>query len=259
MADDAQEPEGIQLTDEQMRDLVQIAHPQTAAEAAFLVSILEENDIPAVTHGQNSAMTGLFGCSPVCVPRILAAQADKVLEEAKRQANGIGVSDAFEEDAIEESVAETPNDPILAEMFQISDNTLEDRRELVVPHLINWATIQVSEVQVARYLAAAGIPREEAADFVRKTLSTHHELLEKSKEDRRMAGYLMLGATPLALIAGIFFLPQILGLFIWAAIALLTVGSAFVYSASKSTAVLSLTLPPDSSSQPATVIHSPRN
>jgi hypothetical protein len=231
---DTGEPDGTEpLTDEQMRDLVPVAHPQTAAEAAFIVSILEENEIPAVSHGQDTPMLGIIGSAQVCVPRALALDAKSVLDTARANANSNRLIEAFDVENIEASIAETDNDPILAEMFQLLDSSLEERKSLLAPHLIRWASEGVTELQTAKYLAAAGIPREEAADLVCKILEQHFEELENSRANRRTAGYLFLSGAGLLMLATVIFFPRFLTINAWVAIGMMTAGLLFISNANR--------------------------
>jgi hypothetical protein len=191
---DAGESDGVEpLTDEQMRDLVPVAHPQTAAEAAFIVSVLEDNEIPCVSNMQSFSMSIGGGGGEIHVPRVLLGAARSVLENVRRETDDMRIDDAFKIENIEETVKDTEKDPILTEMFELLDAEDDERDEALVPYILNWTAAGISDVQIARYLAAAGLSRDEAATLLDKTLASKQSELASTRFHYQVIGYSCIG------------------------------------------------------------------
>ena len=58
-----------------------------------------------------------------------------------------------------------PSDPLFTEMVRLAGRPASEREETLEPYLAEWLERGVERLQVARYLAAAGLSFEEAAAF----------------------------------------------------------------------------------------------
>jgi hypothetical protein len=170
--DTADEPDSeptlaADLTPEQLQDLVVAASPANDAEAMFLSNLLEDAGIPAATEGDRlGALTGGFGGQHLYVPRVLSDKAKALIVEARTGVKKGRVEDAFEPESVVESLEDKKADPILLEMARLRDEPEIQRNEILAKHIIQWQSENRQSVERARFLAAAGLSREQADELL---------------------------------------------------------------------------------------------
>ena len=182
--------EPLELSREDMQDLVMVERFKTVPEAGFLVALLEDEGIPAVIHGASlSGMTlNEFFAPEVRVPRALLEQAREVIAKDREQARERGVEDAFTEEKIEEELLDPRPDPDMDEMSRLSTEAADPRREKLQVFIAKWLVEGVSSVRMSQYLAVAGLSREEADALIQTVKEKRQDLLEDAFNNRIMLG-----------------------------------------------------------------------
>lgn len=196
-------------------------HVHTArspSEAAFLAAALNEAGIPAQAQGEAlSALAGAGFPGPIFsvrVPKSYLERAEALLRDRQAlalaaQDDSIAPADASEQEAALREVfardtalaipdPRRPSDPLLADMVQLRDQPKGQRREALEPYLRDWIARGEDPLAAAKYLAAAGLSLEEAAElerYVRARLEPEMRALGRA----RMAAGLALGGVAVLL------------------------------------------------------------
>jgi len=180
---------GSEIEARDLQDLAVIATPTTVPEAMYLADALQEAGVPAVSEPQH--LDGLIPSNRVLVPRKFLEQAQAICEKARVQAEARGVDQAFDIENIAETTDEK-QDPVMMRMFKLRAETPESRNEALVDFITKWLTQDSSVVQLAKYLAAAGLGRDEAQTLVDYTIQLQHETVEKSRTGKLRLGAVLL-------------------------------------------------------------------
>ncbi len=181
-----------QLSAHDLQDLVTAAMAASDIESSYLLDTLEDAGIP-VSNIRQSAFR--FGESfvdrgqVILVPRKLLERAQAVVEKARAAARNRGLDAAFEEQFVEESTED--NDPRMQHMVALRAEEPVARRRLLAEEIVSWSAEGVTDLQAARYLAAAGLDQEEANFLVKAALMHGREALEQRVEASRDKGWLL--------------------------------------------------------------------
>lgn len=178
-----------ELSDAQLHDLRRVAMPTTQAEAAYLVDLLEEAGIPAVIQGER--LTGLVGGFPttdIRVPNALREKALAVIEQARNAMHDRGVDAAFVRENIQDAEEDERADPMIFEMQNLSVLEPGERESRLEKFILDWSVDGTSSVQMAQYLAVAGLDRERAETLVNKVQAENNEKLSENKDGQKTMG-----------------------------------------------------------------------
>ncbi|MCZ7645575.1 MAG: DUF2007 domain-containing protein [Planctomycetota bacterium] len=200
------------------RELVGVFKARSPSEAAFYATALSEAGIPAVAQGEALAslaggyLPGVF--FRVCVPRGREAEAralladraalaravqDESIEPADASGREAALREAFaRNEALSVPDPRAPSDPLLTEMARLSALPKGERREALEPYLRAWIEEGAGPLTAAKYLAAAGLSLEEAADLEHGVRARLHTLT-RAQGRARVAGGLALWAAAGAL------------------------------------------------------------
>ncbi|MCY3023926.1 MAG: DUF2007 domain-containing protein [Planctomycetota bacterium] len=160
----------------ELRDLVTVARPPTMAEAIYLADRLEEAGIPAMAEPQH--LDGLLPGNRVLVPRARLEQAQAVIEKARAEAQDRGVQQAFNVENVADTTRER-QDTALMEMFSLREEDPAERDERLVERVGEWLLDGMPAMQVAKYLAAAGLTQDEAEALVAAVAARQREVFER--------------------------------------------------------------------------------
>ncbi|MCY3023925.1 MAG: hypothetical protein NTW87_33520 [Planctomycetota bacterium] len=161
-----------QLSPEDLRDTVPAFSATTQPEAIYLTESLHEAGIPAYALPQR--LEGIAMGLLIHVPRARLDEAQKVIAQARAEAEARGVEAAFDL----QSVADTTDDrhdELLMAMFRLRAETPEERDEKLREHAAKWVLDSMAPVQMAKCLAAAGLSRAEAEALVNEMADTQRE------------------------------------------------------------------------------------
>jgi len=182
---DAQE-----ITPAELQDLVLLERTGSVPEAGFLVSLLEDEGIPAVVHG--ASLSGLAASEwirpEVKVPRVFLDEAKAIIAKGRDTARARGIEDAFSEEKIDEEMSDERVDPEMTEMQQLKDEPKNVRDEKLAAKVAKWTVEGINPVRVAQYLAVAGLSLDEAADLVKTVRTDRKDLMDDALNGRVMLG-----------------------------------------------------------------------
>jgi hypothetical protein len=184
-------PDGEQdISPAELQDLVLLERTGSVPEAGFLVSLLEDEGIPAVIHGESlSGLTaGEWSRPEVRVPRVLLDEAKAIILKGRDAARTRGIEDAFTEEKIEEEVADHRPDPEMVEMQLINHDPPAVRDEKLAAKVAKWTVEGINPVRVAQYLAVAGLSLDEAAILVKTVRTERKDLMEEALNGRVLLG-----------------------------------------------------------------------
>jgi hypothetical protein len=204
MSEPSDQPEDLQdLTPAELQDLVLLERTGSVPEAGFLVSLLEDEGIPAVIHGESlSGLTaGEWSLPEVRVPRVLLDEAKAIIVKGRDAARTRGIEDAFSEEKIEEEVTDHRTDPEMVEMQLLSQDTPAVRDELLAAKIAKWTVEGINPVRVAQYLAVAGLSLDEAAVLVKTVRTERKDLMDEALNGRVLLG---LGLAAIGVCVGVF-------------------------------------------------------
>jgi hypothetical protein len=222
---DADEPE---YTSEELHDLVVATVAANEPEAMYLADQLDEAGIP-VASMSSKVSHSLVSDTTLRVPRKALAQAKAVIAKARAGANQRGVEQAFDPENVAETIDDHSTDPLLRSMFELRAREMPQRLEQLRPVVSAWLLDSTDPVLMAKYLAAAGLSQDEAADFVDSTAELVQEEWADSRHQRAVqAVFILIGSIVLIVLLAIVrvgtllvvlpfeFLPLVIGLSMWA-------------------------------------------
>ncbi|HEY3320174.1 MAG TPA: hypothetical protein VGP72_06900 [Planctomycetota bacterium] len=183
------EPCRPELTREQLQDLVVVAHAPNDAEAIYLIDTLDEAGIPVGGETERIGH-GLSSGQRICVPRVLAEKARELIEKARAEAHDRGIEVAFDPESVADATYDE-KDPVMMRMFELrcepEDVVAEELRSFVM----QWTIDGIGEVQIAKYLAAAGLNREQSAALVAMVTQDNMPAIEEGQHAYSALGILL--------------------------------------------------------------------
>ncbi len=177
------------LSEDEMQDLVVVAIARTTPEAVFISETLEDAEIPAAMRNDN--LGGLINSAyetRICVPRALQERAKDVIAKARNKSEDESVAQAFETENVEESLVRAPVDGVLDAMLSLRDLELESRKARLEEYLAGWLRDDVAPVDIARYLAAAGLDLPQSDALLQKVRAERSDTIENSQSGINMTG-----------------------------------------------------------------------
>lgn len=192
------EPES-ELSAEQLQDLVVAIIPSSEAEAMFLGNLLEDSGIPNSTEadrtGYGALTSGGYSGTRIYVPRVLQEKARELIAEALAKVKKGRIEDAFEPESVVESLEDKKADPLMLQMAQLRDQTPEKRNEILARHIVEWQSENMSAVDMARFLAAAGLNKEDADALLAAVVRQRGEEIQSAANGKIWSGIaaIMLG------------------------------------------------------------------
>ena len=161
----------LELTRDELHDLVPIRRLDTAVDANFLVTVLQEGGFPAIVHSDNTMFAGLrLDKQRLLVPRKLAGKAKAYLRDKEREGQKSGLEYAFSDQMLEEYFQTENPDPMFDRMFQMREREPGDRDEELAKLVAEWLMSQWPPVRVAEHLALAGLTRGQVESLVKWVL-----------------------------------------------------------------------------------------
>ena len=176
------------LTPMELRDLA-LAAEASPAEGLYLSEELEEAGIPVVEQEQPPMPMG-FAPVRLCVPRKLLAEAQRVIAAAREKARAEGITQAFEPDSICEATYD--KDPVMLEMFSLREAEPDKRESILKQKIADWVVEGTSEIQIAQYLAAAGLTETEAREFAAAATKEKENEIQSRRSECWVWGWGML-------------------------------------------------------------------
>ncbi|MBI3828938.1 MAG: ferric reductase-like transmembrane domain-containing protein [Planctomycetes bacterium] len=190
-------------------DLVPVASAANEFEAAMLVAVLEDHEIPAAVQGGAFGVLGGAGAQSffVCVQAGKSEEAKAALAQARADAEERGVEQAFTEAGREDLAENIERNSVLREMDAMAFLDVEIRCERLRPYIVDWLTDGTPKVKIAEYLSGAGLSREQADQLIGQVVREDERLLEERRADKSLLGYgiAILGVVFIAMWAGYFY------------------------------------------------------
>ncbi len=192
-----------QLSQDELLDLARI-QTDSPAEAMYLEDALADVGIPTSTRAEGGPFQNARLKPEVCVPRKLIAEASAVVARARDEAKKRGIEQAFEFENVED--AQLDRDPVMMRMFDLGSLPASQRNEKLSAYIAQWILDGRPERDVARYLAAAGLEQDEAAELIAAAVRHQSDHIEHERGDSYLIGWLLLLAGFLVTAGSIWFL-----------------------------------------------------
>jgi hypothetical protein len=178
----------------ELADLVPLTTAANEAEALYLVERLEEAHIRATAFTESMRYPNMH--PEIRVPRVLLDAARKVIEKARKEAHQRALDFAFEDDETGDG-ARTTDPGTFSIMQAIATQPEEERNAALKDWIQRWFEQAERDVDIALYLAAAGLTREQAAELVRQVSEERRDALDRTRQGRWNFGVM------LALVSGL--------------------------------------------------------
>lgn len=190
MADDLSSSESRDdLSEEELADLVVVAHAGSAPEAFFIMDALEAAGIPAVNDESSTlGITGRDGTCKIRVPRVRKEQAEAAITAARERSERRAIADAFTPESQEDAVVDSLDSPQLNEAFLSRDLEPEERDRRLRELVSQWLAANDHPTEIAKRLGLAGLEQDEAAQLVDEVADASIDAINSSRMWRRVFG-----------------------------------------------------------------------
>ncbi len=190
MADDP-----VDLSPEELADLVVVAETATPAESMYLIDVLSAEGIPVV--GDDSSAMGLMGpigSNKIRVPRATEKKAREIVGRARSQAEKKSIEDAFTPEAAEETVAQSDAPLEDLELVELRDLDSESRDRRLRILAAKWLQDGEHISEIARRMGLSGIDQNAAAKLLDEVAEASVEEIEAANSSKRYMGFGLVAA-----------------------------------------------------------------
>lgn len=156
------------LSDAELHDVIVVATAANEAEMLYLSERLEEAGIPLARLSESIRYHNPLSSRPeIRVPRVLAIRAREIIDAARVEAEHRAVDNAFDQESVEQIDAkDVKRDNTLALMLTLKSLPAHERNPQLALCIIDWFASGRSNIDISRYLAAAGLTQDEARALV---------------------------------------------------------------------------------------------